>query len=45
MENHGVHFMMPTIFNDKNEIDLDSMNNICEFAKKSNSKQIFLILT
>ncbi len=43
MENHGVHFMMPTIFNDKNEIDLDSMNNICEFAKKSNCKGLVLL--
>lgn len=43
MENHGVHFMMPTIFNDKNEIDLDSMNNICEFAKKSNCRGLVLL--
>jgi len=34
---------MPTIFNDKNEIDLDSMNNICEFAKKSNCKGLVLL--
>jgi len=34
---------MPTIFNDKNEIDLDSMNNICEFAKKSNCRGLVLL--
>tara|TARA_B110000116_G_scaffold98763_1_gene85934 strand:+ start:179 stop:1042 length:864 start_codon:yes stop_codon:yes gene_type:complete len=34
---------MPTIFNDKNEIDLESMNSICEFAKKSNCKGLVLL--
>ena len=43
MNNNGVHFMMPTIFNDKNEIDLESMNSICEFAKKSNCKGLVLL--
>lgn len=43
MQNNGVHFMMPTIFNDKNEIDLESMNSICEFAKNSNCKGLVLL--
>ncbi|NCG34905.1 MAG: hypothetical protein GWO78_02775 [Dehalococcoidales bacterium] len=43
MNNNGVHFMMPTIFNDKNEIDLESMNSICECAKNSNCKGLVLL--
>ena len=35
MNNNGVHFMMPTIFNDEGKIDIESMKNICEFSKES----------
>ena len=38
MDNNGVHFMMPTVFNDEDSIDVKSMHNICEFAKKSGCK-------
>jgi len=43
MENNGVHFMMPTIFNDDGIIDLESMINICHFAKKSGCKGLVLL--
>tara|TARA_Y100000768_G_scaffold166228_1_gene124452 strand:+ start:1810 stop:2700 length:891 start_codon:yes stop_codon:yes gene_type:complete len=43
MENNGVHFMMPTIFNDQNIIDLDSMGSICKFAKDSGCKGLVLL--
>tara|TARA_B100000902_G_C27291945_1_gene907674 strand:- start:880 stop:1770 length:891 start_codon:yes stop_codon:yes gene_type:complete len=43
MENNGVHFMMPTIFNDQNTIDLESMENICKFAKDSGCKGLVLL--
>ena len=43
MENNGVHFMMPTIFNDNNEIDFESMESICNFAKNSGCKGLVLL--
>ena len=43
MQNNGVHFMMPTIFNDENKIDLESMSSICKFAKNSNCKGLVLL--
>jgi 4-hydroxy-tetrahydrodipicolinate synthase len=43
MENNGVHFMMPTIFNDQNTIDLESMENICKFSKNSGCKGLVLL--
>ena len=43
MDNNGVHFMMPTVFNDEDSIDIKSMHNICEFAKKSGCKGLVLL--
>ena len=43
MNNSGVHFMMPTIFNDKDSIDINSMHSICEFAKRSGCKGLVLL--
>ena len=43
MNNNGVHFMMPTIFDDSGKIDLDSMINITKFAKESGCVGLVLL--
>ncbi len=43
MNNNGVHFMMPTVFNDSGKIDLESMINITKFAKDSGCIGIVLL--
>ena len=43
MNNNGVHFMMPTVFNDSGKIDLESMMNITKFAKDSGCAGIVLL--
>ena len=43
MNNNGVHFMMPTVFNDSGKIDLESMINITKFAKDSGCVGIVLL--
>ena len=43
MNNDGVHFMMPTIFDDSGKIDLDSMINITKFAKESGCVGLVLL--
>ncbi|MBL07142.1 MAG: hypothetical protein CL773_04755 [Chloroflexi bacterium] len=43
MDNNGVHFMMPTIFDDEGSIDINSMQGICKFAKKSGCKGLVLL--
>ena len=43
MDNNGVHFMMPTVFNDEDSIDIKSMHSVCEFAKKSGCKGLVLL--
>ena len=43
MNNNGVHFMMPTVFNDSGKIDLESMMNITKFAKDSGCAGIVVL--
>ena len=43
MDNNGVHFMMPTVFNDEDSIDIKSMYSVCKFAKKSGCKGLVLL--
>jgi 4-hydroxy-tetrahydrodipicolinate synthase len=43
MNNNGVHFMMPTIFDDNGKIDLDSMFKITKFAKDSGCVGVVLL--
>ena len=43
MDNNGVHFMMPTVFNDEDSIDIKSMHSVCKFAKNSGCKGLVLL--
>ena len=43
MDNNGVHFMMPTVFNDEDSIDIKSMYSVCKFAKNSGCKGLVLL--
>ena len=43
MDNNGVHFMMPTVFNDEDSIDVKSMYSVCKFAKNSGCKGLVLL--
>ena len=43
MDNNGVHFMMPTVFNDEDSIDIKSLYSVCKFAKNSGCKGLVLL--
>ena len=43
MKIDGIHYMMPTVFNDSDSIDIDSMINIANYAKKSGCVGLVLL--